>query len=424
MRGGEKMDNLSDKNSNAKTMRNIFSFLCASVYFISYFTRMDYKAVIAEIVSSEGMTNENASLALTALFISYGIGQFVFGWAGDKIKPALLLITGLSISAFSNLLIPFCPTYIAMTAVWCLNGVGQSMIWPPLVRIISESLNEDDYKKAIFKVNRGSALGAVCVYILSAILIEVSSWRSVFYVAAALALIGVMIVAFGINSIVSVKGKKQKTESKSEEDTKSSKPKANVFVIVCLFASLIAIALHGSLRDGVDAWMPTYISGHFSLDTSVSIMSGAIIPLFSLIAFAASTLAYKKIFKNELYCASAFFLLASVFCLLLNLFSDEKYPAFLSVACFTLIVGCMHAVDIMLVSYLPNRFKKYGRISLVAGIMNFSTYVGSAVSTFGFAAVAEKYGWDKLLIIWTLIAVIGGIICFTCIKKWKKYREE
>ena len=417
------MDNLSDKSSNSKTMRNIFAFLCALVYFIAYFARMDYKAVIAEMVSNEGITNENASLALTALFISYGIGQFVFGWVGDKIKPALLLITGLSISALSNLLIPFCPTYTAMTAVWCLNGVGQSMIWPPLVRIISESLSEDDYKKAIFKVNRGSALGAVFVYILSAILIEVSSWRSVFYVAAALALIGVMIVAFGINSIVSVKGKKQKTESKSEEDTKSSKPKANVFVIVCLFASLIAIALHGSLRDGVDAWMPTYISGHFSLDTSVSIMSGAIIPLFSLIAFAASTLAYKKIFKNELYCASAFFLLASVFCLLLNLFSDEKYPAFLSVACFTLIVGCMHAVDIMLVSYLPNRFKKYGRISLVAGIMNFSTYVGSAVSAYGFAKISSDGGWGKTIFLWVALAICGAAVCLIAAVFQKKKRS-
>ena len=56
------------------------------IYFISYLTRLNFNAVIAEIVSLGVVSKVDAGLIGTALFVAYGAGQLVSGVLGDKIR--------------------------------------------------------------------------------------------------------------------------------------------------------------------------------------------------------------------------------------------------------------------------------------------------------------------------------------------------
>ena len=60
------------------------TLLCAAVYFCSYLTRLDYGAVMVEMVRAEGFSRVDASAALTGLFITYGFGQLISGYLGDR----------------------------------------------------------------------------------------------------------------------------------------------------------------------------------------------------------------------------------------------------------------------------------------------------------------------------------------------------
>lgn len=71
------------------------TLLCAAVYFCSYLTRLDYGAVMVEMVRAEGFSRVDASAALTGLFITYGFGQLISGYLGDRVKPQLLIFFGL-----------------------------------------------------------------------------------------------------------------------------------------------------------------------------------------------------------------------------------------------------------------------------------------------------------------------------------------
>ena len=107
------------------------------VYFASYITRLNYAAVIAEIVASEGILKSEAALATTASFITYGVGQLVSGWLGDRVSPKWLLVFGLLLTACMNLTMPAVSGVGAMVAVWGVNGFAQSMLWPPIVRLMA-----------------------------------------------------------------------------------------------------------------------------------------------------------------------------------------------------------------------------------------------------------------------------------------------
>ena len=110
--------------------------LCA-VYFAGYFARLDYAVVIAEIVRSEGLLKSDAALATTACFVTYGAGQLLSGWLGDRVSPKRLIFAGLAGSAVCNGLLSLCSGVGSMTAVWAVNGMAQSMLWPPMMRLMT-----------------------------------------------------------------------------------------------------------------------------------------------------------------------------------------------------------------------------------------------------------------------------------------------
>ena len=69
--------------------------ICSLTYFCSYLTRINYAAVMVEVISSEGVSRVEASAALTGLFIFYGAGQLVSGYLGDRLAPQKLVFSGL-----------------------------------------------------------------------------------------------------------------------------------------------------------------------------------------------------------------------------------------------------------------------------------------------------------------------------------------
>ena len=70
-------------------------YLCAFIYFISYITRINYGAIVAEMVADTGLSKSALSMALTGSFITYGAGQVISGIFGDRYQPKTLVALGL-----------------------------------------------------------------------------------------------------------------------------------------------------------------------------------------------------------------------------------------------------------------------------------------------------------------------------------------
>ena len=102
--------------------------LFMTTYLISYLTRVNYAAVVTEIADAEGILRSVASLALTGSAVTYGVGQLLSGWLGDRIQPRTLVFCGLLTTLLTNLLIPLCGAAYQMTAVWCVNGLAQAFM--------------------------------------------------------------------------------------------------------------------------------------------------------------------------------------------------------------------------------------------------------------------------------------------------------
>ena len=89
-----------------------------------------------------------------------------------------------------------------------------------------------------------------------------------------------------------------------------------------------------------------------------------------------------------------------------------------------LVTGCMHGVNLMLVSTVPKRFRIYGNVSTVSGTINACSHVGAAIFTYGIALLSEVIGWRLTVGVWVLIAFVGTLVCLVAAKRWKQMIEE
>ncbi|MBR4286704.1 MAG: MFS transporter [Clostridia bacterium] len=401
---------------------NFLTLLCAAVYFVSYVSRINLGAVLVEVVNSGFAEKKTAALALTVCSITYGVGQLISGYLGDKFKPQNIIFIGFFITAAMNISVGALSKGGALVVLWAINGFAQALMWPPLVKILSSRLSDEAYKKAVVKVSWGSSMGTIAVYLLAPVIIKFLTVKLVFMISGALA----VIMAF-IWKLVYEKYKPFSsaviTQSVKRDEKGSDLPvaKFNGFVITLLVSVMLAIVLQGALRDGVTNWTPSYISDMFKLDSSVSILTGVILPVFSILSFTVTSFINRKLIKNEIVCAGAVFGIGALSATLLVLMGDRSVV--LSLLLLALLVGCMHGVNLILVCMIPAKFSKFGKVSFISGLINSSTYLGAAISTYGIALFTEEFGWTKTIVLWSVVAYAGALICIALGRRWSKFKN-
>ena len=401
--------------------------MLALVYFTGYITRKDYAVIQEMIRTGENLGLTDISIATTALFFTYGVGQLISGYLGDKINPKWLIAAGLTLSAGMNLALPLLPqpltsSVAAMGIVWGVNGLAQAMLWPPIVRIMATSVQKEFYAGGMIAVSVASSLAEILLYLLSPSLVAVcGSWRWVFYIAAALGAIVAVIWLCGMGrfeknkiSLPCIKTE-EACEEKSIEETPAPVSNAadapsvgSLILRGGLLFAMLAIICQGTLRDGVTEWMPSFLKQTFSIPADKAVFISVALPVAGMVSFKVSSWLNALYVKNEVRFATILFGCALCFCLGMGLLYNAG--AAYSVVLGALITGCMHGINLMLICELPGRFANHPRLSFISGALNACTYIGSTIAMYGFARIADTFGWRTTVFFWAGICALGLIL--------------
>ena len=407
-------------------MEKFLFWLCWIAYFSTYIGRLNYSASLTGIILSEGFSKGQAGMIGTAFFFAYGAGQFVSGFLGDRLAPKKMVFTGLMVSGLCNLAMAGAKSSGLMTAVWCVNGLFQAFIWSPMIRLMYEYYKTETRMKACVSLNSSVPLGTMAAYGLTALVIWLSGWRTMFVLAGA-ALIGTSLFWItGMKRVERYAAESGKmAEMPSGETGGSAKAAVNwksLLIQSGFLFLMMALFVQGALKDGVTTWVPTYISETYGLSAILAITSTMVIPVFNLLGVYLASFANLHWFRNEVRTAGAFFVVSAAAILVLRLASGRSMAvSFLMLA---LATTAMMAVNTMLIAVLPSYFGVIGRASSVSGLLNSSVYAGGAVSTYGIGALSVALGWNATIVIWFLMAAVSAVICFLTVRKWIAYRKE
>ncbi len=397
-----------------KTKNMKLAWLLMATYMVSYLTRINYGAVLVDMVASTGYTKPELSMAVTGSFITYGIGQVISGLIGDRVQPRRLVSIGFVVTILMNLLLPLCHEPWLMTMVWSINGAAQAFMWPPIVRLMVGCYSGEEYTQATVIVSWGSSVGSILVYLIAPVLVALAGWRAMFWCSA---LCGLLILPVWLKNCPTL------PEEVPQKNIDGRKEGIGRLIASPLMISvLLCIVLQGTLRDGITTWMPTYVSETYDLGSSISILTGVLLPVFSLISIAVVRWFFEKKLRHPLLCTLLLFLLGAVSAVVLYRLTGKNGPV--SIFFMTLLTGCMHGINLLLISFLPSYFKETGRVSLISGILNSCTYVGSALSTYGIAVLTDSVGWKPTVLVWLGIVVLGAILCIVNIPAWNRKFEQ
>lgn len=394
------------------------------MYFSSYVTRINYAAVMVEIVAAESLATTDAALVVTATTICYGGGQLLSGFVGDKLNPRLLIFWGLLATVSCNLLLPLCtPQVPLMVALWGVNGLAQAFLWPPLVRLLNTALSEEQYSRLAPKISLSSSAGTLAVYLLSPLLITAVGWRWVFYLFAGFtALVALLWLTVTGRLLGQVDWKAPPAQPVRPARSHGNVGKAALIMAALLPALLLMAALQGVHRDGVTTWVPTLLSDSLHLPASRSILLVALLQVFPIIS-SLFTYPLLRRFRDDVFLCMAACCGAALLCLLpLVLLSPDS--ALVSVLFLAPVNMAVHITNTLQTVFCPRAFRGSPHLSLYTGGINFAVYVGSALSAWLLPHLADAAGWSAVLWAWVTIALLeGGVALFCVLYKRKKERE-
>lgn len=392
--------------------------LCWIIYTCSLIGKMNYGANITQVEAYFNVSHADAGMVSTFYFFAYGAGQIINGLFCKKYNLKYVIFSCLFVAGGANIAIGFTKNFEIIKYLWLLNGASLSVLWPGLIRLLSENLNKEEMSRASVVMGTTTATGTFIIYGLSAIFAALGIFKFAFYTA------GVCLPLSGVLWICSYEKLTKKTDVAEEEtvlpvsdttnaDTSAKANKA-IWVTVVLLA-LFAVAIN-LIKDGLTTWVPSILNERYGLPASVSILLTLLLPVVGIFGSMVTVTINKYV--PDFVCIvtiifSAIALLTGAIIGLLN--THLVAVTLIGFAVVKCLASCANGA---VTSLFPLRMKGKVNSGLIAGVLNGCCYVGSTISSYGFGFVADTWGWNAVfeLILGVAIAVvvIGGV--YTIVK--------
>lgn len=399
---------MNAKQLTLKRKQQILIVIACLVYSFAYTGRYSYNANIAPIMAFYNVTRAEAGLTGTFFFFAYGAGQLIHA-IFCRFYPRKYIIPGvLGVSAILNIAV-FCGVpFGAIKYLWLLNGICQSVLWPTLVLVLSDTMDSVMMKRAVFAMSLTVVIGTVISYGGSAIFNLFDLFRGAFLLGA------VLMVAIGIAWLIGYDtltlenaGLAEAHAASSEATTAGggSRKRAANGALIGLFAVCgLFMAVDNFVKDGLNTWTPVILKERFGVGDSLSIVLTVALPFCGVFGAMLALRMNRKI-KDFRALSGSLLLLLSV-CICGILLSMKLESMALTVA-FLGVVSCFaHGINSIMTSIMPFAMRDKVNPGFLAGLMNSAGYVGSTASAYGLGVIADRTDWNTVMYI-LLFASVG-----------------
>ena len=384
--------------------------LCWIAYITAYVGRYSYSSNIISIQAAFSTDSATTGLVSTCFFFAYGAGQVINGilckYYRKRYVVSLALITSATVNFIFFLGVPFS----FMKYLWLINGISQSFLWSSFIYLLSKNLSEAQLSRANVMMSTTVPLGTFLAYGCSALFVKID-YTITFLIASIFMLFSAVLWFFSFKGAFSFDCEVKTAGEKGEKRRIGSE----VFTVIAALA-LLAIA-NNLVRDGLMTWLPSILKKSFGLSDSLSIILTLVLPVLGVLGtFLNASL--RKRFSSFVTLSGMWFALsfAALFGVILLLSTSYWYYL---LALLGLISVFMYAVNNVITSMAPLYMRNKVNSGLLAGTLDGFCYVGSAISTYGLGAVADRYDWNGVFYLLLLVCLFGVLVSFASSLKRK-----
>lgn len=399
---------MNAKQLTLKRKQQILIVIACLVYSFAYTGRYSYNANIAPIMAFYNVTRAEAGLTGTFFFFAYGAGQLIHA-IFCRFYPRKYIIPGvLGVSAILNIAV-FCGApFGAIKYLWLLNGICQSVLWPTLVLVLSDTMDSVMMKRAVFAMSLTVVIGTVISYGGSAIFNLFDLFRGAFLLGAVLMLaIGIAwLVGYDVLTLENA-GLAEAHAASSEETAAGggSRKRAANGALIGLFAVCgLFMAVDNFVKDGLNTWTPVILKERFGVGDSLSIVLTVALPFCGVFGAMLALRMNRKIRDFRALSGSLLLLLSVCIC---GILLSMKLESMVLTVAFLGVVSCFaHGINSIMTSIMPFAMRDKVNPGFLAGLMNSAGYVGSTASAYGLGVIADRTDWNTVMYI-LLFASVG-----------------
>ncbi len=379
-------------------------------YCLAYMLRVNINVVIPALAQTFDYTYTQLGLVTSLYFVTYMTGQVINGYLGDRVSSKLLILVGLVGSALCNLGVALAPSLTVLAVCWAVNGLVQSMLWAPLMKTLSVWFYGYQLGRVSFIMSFTMIIGYAASWGFSSVLVRQAGWASAFVVPAVLVLVYAVVMAVLFVGKPGNGKEDTPAEKRPEQPSPVSDPPSTLaFIRMIRLPGLLLIALtQGIIREGISVWFPTIISssGYFSSGSPWLIL--VIVPLINLLGVIFVRRVNHFMKSDTLRTLLLIFSLVTVSALVLNLFQADWFGMILVV--MILLLSLTYGLTPVLTSVIPFQYAHFKRVSLLAGLIDFSIYLGAAIAGVVSGWIADRYPWDRVMLLWLAAAIVGLVL--------------
>lgn len=392
---------LSSKQSSAR--QNLLTVLCWAVYVVAYLGRYSYNSNINLIMSDYGVDHASAGLVTTFFFFGYGAGQFINGMLCNRYNKQFLFPLVLLTSGVINMAVYFNIPFVAIKFLWLVNAFLQSCLWPSIILVVSQYLDEKHMKGALLLLSTTASMGTFIAYLLSTVFVRAGQFRLSFLFGAvgmgAVAVLWLLLFS-KIRTLPLQTGNTAKQGTVSGEKGRS--PAAGIGLLVgalCVFA-----VIHNLVKDGLQTWVPSILKETQGVDDSLAILLSLLLPLLGIFGAVMSLAIEKKVSNLIAMCGGIFLVTVPLILLVTKVMASSTV---ISLLAFGILVLLMHAVNNTITGIAPLRLRANTNSGRLAGILNACCYIGSTISSYLLGLIADVAGWIAVMYVFVGAALLA-----------------
>ena len=411
---------------DAKASRN-FCVICLLMYTLVCIGRNSLSTASAFIIDAGVFDKATLGLMNGLFYVFYALGQVVFGVLCDRISPLKLIGIGIGISAAANLLMPLSESAVVMSVLWCINGMGQSTIFPCVIKMISTMVVKSQRQRANMFLTFTYTASAILTNIFAVYLTNHFTWQGIFVFAAVC--LAVLLIVWIVKSLSMQKeliyddpdyeDAPLEQAQPVPEDTRQVKYSFYKLMVVSgVMVLTVCAMLRGVISISITAWTPTLLMESFEgITPQFSTIIVNIIPIVNLSGAYLATTLTAKVFKNEIASTVFFFGITIPLCfLLINMHNMGMWVSLIIISLSSAFMNSvLQTVNIM----LPGRFSKFGCVGTIAGVLNATASAGAALAYYLIGIIAQYFGWTAVAISWGIMAALGMVLCIIALFQWR-----
>ena len=406
----------SFKKNNTSSLGSLQVRIIILTYlsYVFYYFGRKYLGIITPTLIEEGILTKNQiGIVQTGYLVVYAAGQFVSGALGDKHGPRRLIFIGMFISGIAALFVGFFPFFGVIFVAYAINGIAQSTGWSNNCKLITSWVPHSKRGRVMGVWMTNYVIGSIAANSLTGYLMgDGYSWKIAIFANSSLILI--MAIIQGVYLINKPEDVGYSITRRNRQTDKESEKKSSFIKMITHPVILMYGGAYFSLKFisyTIFSWFPLYLVETKGFSKSNAAYASNGFEVGGFIGLLIGGVLADSLFKHNKGRLAWFGLIfVAITCLCFRyIHHDGFWIVFLSLG----VIGLFLFIsDSTLSGTAAQDIGGSENTGSATGIINGIGSIGGALAGILPIWLQQKYGWDSIFILFTMLAIMALAFLF------------